>query len=495
MRLLREGIYVDSRASMAWAKDGSTPLHVAARSGSSEVVRVLLDSGANANGVQDDDLFDLENHPDDEGDLTPLHEAAYRGHIEIVHALLAAGALRSPMGFGERLGDPIPTCEDGMYTPLHFAVENGHTHVVRALLEGGADGNKLGGYFRKSPLHVAADCGQQGALEALIGAGADVNIRDDTGGSPLAYASNPGILETLLAAGADPDPQVSCEGGEWTPLGFLCLFTSLSSGSDIEQSVAMMELLLRSGADTSVTPRCDCIGREPYASLSGSLLFCAAQNGVPEVVSTLLTHELDPNHVEEDLGVSPVHAAARWGRDRALRVLLGAGGNVNARTKRRGSTPLHLACRFVKVESVCELLRWKPELTATEDEPGGIGAEPGDIIGAGVDEYRRLFLGEDAATPGGGGGGEGRRSAQAWIGRTAGPPAWRPEAVPRGEGRSSASIAGSLGRRAPASRLRVPSWLFDDGWPGGFSRCVKIERHLVGPLEVESPLRCWSSTG
>ena len=58
-----------------------TILHIAARMGSVEDMRVLIDYGANVNAV---------------GDLgyTPLHQAAMRGHVKAVRLLLKAGARR-----------------------------------------------------------------------------------------------------------------------------------------------------------------------------------------------------------------------------------------------------------------------------------------------------------------------------------------------------------------------------------------------------------------
>ena len=58
---------------------GATALILAAQSGHVEVVRLLLEAGADKDVADDDGA-------------TALMEAAYRGHVEVVRLLLEAGA-------------------------------------------------------------------------------------------------------------------------------------------------------------------------------------------------------------------------------------------------------------------------------------------------------------------------------------------------------------------------------------------------------------------
>jgi ankyrin repeat protein len=140
------------------SRDGETThLYWASAQGELDLVRLLLDEGADAN----------ERSPDGEG--TPLCAAACHGDTEIVRELLDHGA------------DP-DLKEDDWFTPLRWAASNGHLETALVLLDRGADPD-LG-----SPLAAAARRGSLGVFRALLDRGADPAAADYDGHTPLAIA-------------------------------------------------------------------------------------------------------------------------------------------------------------------------------------------------------------------------------------------------------------------------------------------------------------------
>jgi len=142
-------------------KYGHTPLHDAAFGGHADVAGLLLEKGADVNAKN-------------RMGCTPLHRAADRGELEVAQVLLAKGA--------------DPNCETGAgRTPLDEAVFGSHKEMAALLLEKGADvnGGRRGG---DTPLHSAALYGDAGMVELLLSKNADVNSKDARGHTALNIA-------------------------------------------------------------------------------------------------------------------------------------------------------------------------------------------------------------------------------------------------------------------------------------------------------------------
>jgi ankyrin repeat protein len=121
-RLIAAGTPVNERTPIAGGFDDDyTPLGLASREGHTEIVRVLLDAGADPRRV-----VGLMRG-------TPVHEASYFGHADVIRALMENPG---------RAGVPTPEIDaQGPYnglTALHDAVWHGHTDAARALIDAGA---------------------------------------------------------------------------------------------------------------------------------------------------------------------------------------------------------------------------------------------------------------------------------------------------------------------------------------------------------------------
>lgn len=127
-------------------------------SSSGEIVRLLIQKGANI------------NEKTSRGD-TPLHDAMLFSHLEAADTLLKNEA---QVNIQNNSGD----------TPLHFSTLEGFTKGASSLLKYGADIN-IRNNKGWTPLQVAASLQKNEVASLLIEKGADVNLTDQKGWSAL----------------------------------------------------------------------------------------------------------------------------------------------------------------------------------------------------------------------------------------------------------------------------------------------------------------------
>lgn len=192
---------------------GHTALGLAALSGNESFVRQLLDAGAEVDQINVDGataLFSTRgnasiaqvlldagadvNHTDFVGD-TPLHFAA-GGYSELIKLLLDRGA-----NFQAR--------NDEGLTPFLWGWIS--TSIAQTLLDAGADVDQKGD-GGNTPLHHAAGEQNVELVQFLLDQGANLQAKNDDGQTPLAYAMSgyydylpePYVINMLIDAGADP---------------------------------------------------------------------------------------------------------------------------------------------------------------------------------------------------------------------------------------------------------------------------------------------------
>ncbi|EGD81155.1 hypothetical protein PTSG_11195 [Salpingoeca rosetta] len=144
--------------------------------------------------------------------------------------------------------------------------------------------------------------------------GVRIDLRDDTGSTPLILAALGGNVEAascLIAYGANVDAQ-DTDGN--TAL-------HMAAWQEREHSVDVMELLLKNGADPNIA---NAENRTP--------LHNAVQNGQTFAVMVLLDHNADV-HVRNDAGETPLDIAVRFGREEVVSVLLNHDISVTKSTR------------------------------------------------------------------------------------------------------------------------------------------------------------------
>ncbi len=278
--LVERGADVNARSP--W---GTTPLFQAAREGHIDVMEFLLDNGAEVNV----DAGDVYN---------PLNMAILWGHWQAAELLVSRGADINP--------DRVE-----LYTPLMAAVRHGHAETARWLLDLGADVNatdKLGG----TALRLAALREDRALADLLMSRGAKVTIHT------AAALGDVEAVRGFLADRVDPDVQDSRNN---PPLLF-----AVKMGR-----VEVADELIRAGADVNGPKNPELIdrvsGRRVVADWE-SYLHTAARRGNKEIVRLLIAAGADVNARDWKAGVTPLDGALRAGRKNIAEILRENGGKT-----------------------------------------------------------------------------------------------------------------------------------------------------------------------
>lgn len=275
-QLLAAGAAVNTR--MTW---GQTSLHMAARIQSLDLVRVLLEAGANPNLVDGDRYT-----PTILACQTSAFEGAelHQQRLEILRLLQKAGA---NIHLRDAQGD----------SALLFAVDSGDIGAVRFLISKGVSIRERG-QNGTTVLHRAASQADPEMIQYLIRAGAEVNAQTRR------------------------DPNNNEEVFGETPLMFAVT-------ANTEDLLPALHILLDAGADVS---RRDSEGHTVLH------YFAFGSSGGQKVCSLLLERGAQREARDRD-GSTPLALAVQSGNLISAQALVRAGADPNARRK-DGETPL-----------------------------------------------------------------------------------------------------------------------------------------------------------
>ena len=186
--------------------NNKTALHLAAREGKLEVVKILIEKG-------------WEVDVKDKYSTTPLHQACNMNHFETVSFLIESGAdpyAKDSLGRNSLMyavcgpgvesaqvlvdwGEFTNTKDSTGRTALHYAVFNPHTkqpEIFDLVMKTGID-ISVQDNDGKSPLHHACEAGKAKAIRWLIKHGADENAKDSNLQTPYDVAPNENIKKMI----------------------------------------------------------------------------------------------------------------------------------------------------------------------------------------------------------------------------------------------------------------------------------------------------------
>ncbi|KAJ7326499.1 putative multiple ankyrin repeats single kh domain protein [Mycena albidolilacea] len=346
VRLLQDGSNqydaFNNLRQYSWSQFRVTkPLNVCSELGYTEVVRFLLQNGADPNV--------------NENGVTALIAASY-AHLDIVRILLQSGAQVNTVALNQastrRRWDIVQAlvqkscfsvlCEwiaDG----LVIALEGGGLEAVKILLEAWI--HLVG--TQVLPHHlvvIASERGQSDSVRLLLEHGADINTADKEYNTLCAASLNGhfNTIRVLLEKGAE----VNAMSGR---------YGSVLQAASLRGNVEIVELLLENGAEDNAA------GGE-----YGSALQAASFMGNMEIVRLLLEHGAEVNTAGGEYG-SALQAASIEGNMEIVRLLLENGAEINAAGGGYGS-----ALQAASSESNVEIVRLLLENGADVNATGGV---------------------------------------------------------------------------------------------------------------------------
>ena len=363
---------------------GGTILHVACDKGDKNLVKMLLEAGADPNVT-------------DEFGFTPLMRTVVSTSksgvttdvVSSIITVLCNGKCSVNASFvpSKPSDSSVQYCEGS--TALHMAIDEWTVDelCVKALVENGAslDARDIHG---RTPLHIASMCGYHHLIKLLASSPESSHFKDDDGCTPLYYACKnshlecirifivhtPGVIGDLMkVANNDGTTPLSVRTGSGgTILHVACDFGDIN----------LVKKLLEAGADPNVT---DEFGYTPLmravvSTQSSKSVFTTGKSVYVlfSIITALCNSKCSVNvafvpskpYVFYYEGSTALHMAIDgWLHDRLyIKLLIDNGAALDARDV-HGCTPLHIAS-IRGHHSLIKLLASSPEFFHFKDNDG-----------------------------------------------------------------------------------------------------------------------------
>lgn len=189
---------------------GSYLLHVACYRGNLEIVKLLIEKGADVNIVAEDGSTPLiqAGKGDETGEIVRLlidkgadvhakNKLGTNAAFNAIFRICSSGdegpypVLDILREHGAEIHNPSPESKESGYTTLMVAANWSNAGLTKYLLEHGADVNHMA-KDGKTPLMIACDEGSLEVVKLLVEAGADIAKEDQEGNTALSIAEEEG---------------------------------------------------------------------------------------------------------------------------------------------------------------------------------------------------------------------------------------------------------------------------------------------------------------
>jgi ankyrin repeat protein len=314
---------------------GTRYIHLAVRSGNIDLVKYVVERGADLNEVDEQRKtpyeIALEGNNQQVMDYlrsanakapanTPLSGSLifdYVGsdrNLANVEALISQGAninetrssLYDPSNVRPReMTELLKTC-----SPLYGAIRAGQRGMTKLLVDNGANPN-IACADGRTPLQAAVESGDLMVISMLVESGADVNKVGSHNTPPVFNYRREEVLKYLVAHGAKLDTH---EMGGRTILQDAVM--SAVGAPSADRAIARIDLLIKLGAPVN-----------DHDAQGNGLLHEACIYGLTDIADYLMSKGLDVNE-KNNQGIKPIHLAARSGKKELVRLLVAHGATV-----------------------------------------------------------------------------------------------------------------------------------------------------------------------